>query len=105
RSASFPSGHATNLAAAAVVFASAFPRLFWVWVLVFGFLATSRVIVSAHYPSDVIAGFVVGGVCAVFWGAEIRLKTEGLRWVFRQQGGVRRALGGLRTALWRRWTG
>src|SRR5262249_52300710 len=54
--ASLPSGHATTAFAALVAFGVLFPRMrpiLWVYALL---IAASRVMVSAHYPSDVIAG-------------------------------------------------
>lgn len=63
--ASFPSGHATTAFAALVAFGLVFPRLrpfLWVYALL---IAASRVMVSAHYPSDVIAGAVCGAFGAI----------------------------------------
>ena len=67
--ASFPSGHATNLGAAAMALA-----LIWqdrrMFILGAGALvATTRVWVAAHYPSDVVAGFLLGCATALFFAA------------------------------------
>ncbi|HEY2532150.1 MAG TPA: phosphatase PAP2 family protein [Xanthobacteraceae bacterium] len=62
--ASMPSGHATNVAAAAVAIGAIWPRarsVMWLYALVIMF---SRVVVLAHHPSDVIAGALVGAVGA-----------------------------------------
>jgi membrane-associated phospholipid phosphatase len=74
--ASLPSGHSTTAFAAAVALGALFPRLrvaLWIYA---GIIAASRVILTAHYPSDVIAGAVVGGCAALMvrtWFASRRL--------------------------------
>jgi undecaprenyl-diphosphatase len=74
--ASFPSGHATTAFAALVAFGLVFPRtrpVLWLYALL---VAASRVIVSAHYPSDVIAGAAFGAFGALLvrdWFAARRL--------------------------------
>lgn len=58
--ASFPSGHATTLAAASFALALILPQ--WRWpILASGMaLAFTRVMVTAHFLSDVIAGVALG---------------------------------------------
>jgi undecaprenyl-diphosphatase len=74
--ASFPSGHSTTAFAALVAIGVIFPRLrpvLWVYALA---IAASRVMVSAHYSSDVIAGAAFGAFGAVLvrdWFAVRRL--------------------------------
>jgi membrane-associated phospholipid phosphatase len=74
--ASLPSGHATNVFAALIAIGLVWPRL-RVPVLIYALIiAASRIIVSAHYPSDVIAGALVGSVGAFLvrdWWAARRL--------------------------------
>lgn len=63
--ASFPSGHATTAVAAAVAFGVLWPRLrplLWSYAVL---IALSRVIITAHHPSDVLAGAVAGAVGAL----------------------------------------
>jgi hypothetical protein len=63
--ASMPSGHATTAFAVAVALGALWPRarpVLWLYALV---IAASRVIIAAHYPSDVIAGACVGGFGAI----------------------------------------
>ena len=62
--ASFPSGHATTAMAFGVALALLFPRLRWVFLCLGFWIATSRMFVGAHYPSDVLAGGLLGGVTA-----------------------------------------
>jgi membrane-associated phospholipid phosphatase len=63
--ASFPSGHATTAFAAAVAFGVLWPRLrplLWTYAIM---IALSRVIVTAHHPSDVLAGAIAGVIGAL----------------------------------------
>jgi undecaprenyl-diphosphatase len=74
--ASFPSGHATNVFATLVAVGLIFPRarpFLWIYALT---IAASRVIVSAHFTSDVIAGAAFGAFGAIVvrdWFAARRL--------------------------------
>jgi len=64
-SAAMPSGHALSAFAAATVLSATAPRLRWA---VFGLavtIALSRVYLGVHYPSDVLAGAVLGAVVGV----------------------------------------
>jgi len=64
--ASFPSGHATTVGAVTAIIALLFPGLRGV-ALIFGVaLASTRILVGAHYPSDVIAGLGFGMWFAYF---------------------------------------
>lgn len=63
--ASMPSGHATTAFAAAVAIGALWPRtrpLMWAYALV---IAVSRVVLTAHHPSDVLAGALVGALGAL----------------------------------------
>jgi membrane-associated phospholipid phosphatase len=74
--ASLPSGHSAAAFSALIAIGAIFPRarpVLWIYAVT---IAMSRVIVSAHYPSDVIAGAVVGVIGAIFvreWFAARRL--------------------------------
>jgi undecaprenyl-diphosphatase len=60
---SFPSSHAVNNFAGALILAYFIPRYKW-WFFAFAsIIAFSRVYVGVHYPSDVIGGSVIGLLC------------------------------------------
>ena len=63
--ASFPSGHAITAFACAVAVGYFVPRLRFALLALAALIAASRVIVGAHYPSDVIAGVAIGWLSAV----------------------------------------
>jgi undecaprenyl-diphosphatase len=63
--ASLPSGHATTAFAVVVAFGTLWPRartVLWIYALL---IAASRVALTAHYPSDVLAGAAMGVVGAL----------------------------------------
>ena len=74
--ASLPSGHTTTAFAALVAIGAIFPRaraFLWGYALL---IALSRIVVTAHYSSDVIAGAAVGAFGALWvrdWFAQRRL--------------------------------
>lgn len=63
--ASLPSGHATTAFSVLVAFGTLWPRGRTVLLLYALAISVSRVMVMAHYPSDVLAGAVVGTVGAL----------------------------------------
>jgi membrane-associated phospholipid phosphatase len=63
--ASLPSGHAVDAFAAAMAVGALWPRarpFMWSYAVI---IAVSRVVLTAHFPSDVMAGAVVGVVGAL----------------------------------------
>ena len=69
---SLPSGEATTAFAVAAALIVLFPRwqiAFWLFALV---MAASRVMVNAHYLSDIVAGAVVGSLTALVVAAQFR---------------------------------
>jgi membrane-associated phospholipid phosphatase len=64
--ASFPSGHATTAFAALIAISIVFPRaraVLWAYAVL---IAASRIVVDAHYTSDVIAGAACGTIGALW---------------------------------------
>jgi undecaprenyl-diphosphatase len=68
---SYPSGHATGAAAfwaaAAVLLVPRLGHRAWLLLVVPVVVALTRVLLGVHYPSDVLAGLVVGGCWAAAW--------------------------------------
>ncbi|HLL28815.1 MAG TPA: phosphatase PAP2 family protein [Xanthobacteraceae bacterium] len=63
-SESFPSGHTTIAFATAVVLGALFPRLRVPFFVIAVMVGLSRIALRAHYPSDALAGAIVGVVFA-----------------------------------------
>ncbi|WP_319532085.1 phosphatase PAP2 family protein [uncultured Cohaesibacter sp.] len=81
---SFPSGHSATAGAMAIIFILLFPRLKWLWLACAFWIGVSRVVVGAHYPSDVVAGLAYGASFAwllALWFANRRL-------LFRSEAGL-----------------
>jgi undecaprenyl-diphosphatase len=60
RYASFPSGHSGTAGSAAMGLALLFPRLRFPLLVLALWLTATRIFVVAHYPSDAIAGLMIG---------------------------------------------
>lgn len=83
---SFPSGHSTTLFTIAGAITCFFPRLRIMMLVFASFFAFSRVVIGAHYLSDIIVGGVFGYYVA-FWMRDWYVKKG---WVFIRQNGVYR---------------
>jgi membrane-associated phospholipid phosphatase len=59
---SFPSNHAANTAALAVFLQVLYPKSGWITWPIVTFVGFSRVFIGAHYVTDVLAGWMLGGV-------------------------------------------
>jgi len=63
--ASLPSGHTTTAFAVVAAFGSLWPRTRTILLIYALLIGASRIVVKAHYPTDVLAGALVGVVGAL----------------------------------------
>lgn len=77
---SLPSGHATTAFALAAVVGFLSPRWFYPALGLAAVIGLSRLTLGAHYPSDVVAGAIVGLIGAY----AIRLVFASRGWLFRR---------------------
>jgi undecaprenyl-diphosphatase len=57
---SFPSGHVRETALYSTIMAITLPRVRMLFIIFTLFIGLSRIYLGAHYPSDVIAGLIIG---------------------------------------------
>jgi len=77
QSPSFPSGHAARAVAGAIAGSRMLPGAGWVLWPVGAAVAISRVYIGVHWPTDVIAGAIIGLACVWFvLGGRLRARRE-----------------------------
>jgi len=60
---SFPSSHAANNAALALLFSVFYPCKKWIFISMALLVGFSRIYVGVHYPADVAGGLIIGVLC------------------------------------------
>lgn len=63
---SFPSGHALTACALAFAVSAVWPRAKGPMIAYAAIIIATRLVLLAHHPSDVVAGALVGIICAMF---------------------------------------
>jgi undecaprenyl-diphosphatase len=74
---SMPSNHAMNSSSVIAFLVVLYPALGWILWPFLGLIGLSRVYLGAHYVSDVLVGFVLGGMLG--GGAGYLIKTQVFR--------------------------
>ena len=77
RAPGFPSNHAVNTAGASVFLQMIYPRTGWITAPVVMLIGFNRIYVGAHYPSDVVGGWLLGVLDAWLFVAFLRAR----RWL------------------------
>jgi undecaprenyl-diphosphatase len=78
---SFPSGHSTTMGAVAMVLMLWFPKARLPVFLLCAFAAATRVAAGAHYPSDVVAGYALGLLWALFLARWLARRRTAFRFI------------------------
>ena len=81
---SFPSGHAITITALATALYVTYPPLWPIYAAAALLVAASRVIIEAHYLSDVIAGTYFGFVAA--WALAAAVRSKGIKLAIQPEG-------------------
>ena len=72
---SFPSGHAALVFVTAVILHRLYGKRLWVLYPLAFLIAFSRIYVGAHFPSDVLAGALIGIVVGLIFSKKVLWKS------------------------------
>ena len=73
----FPSSHATNISAVAVLFSFFYRKATPVFITIAFLVGLSRIYVGVHYPADVLFGFTVGtGISSLLIYGYLKLSAK-----------------------------
>lgn len=71
---SFPSGHVACTLAAAQALGRVYPSAKGSGMVATGVIALARMVKGAHWPMDILGGFLIGGMASAFVGALLKLQ-------------------------------
>jgi hypothetical protein len=79
---SFPSAHAANWFSATMILFIYYRRTIWVMLPFAALVGLSRIYNGVHYPSDVLAGMIIGSAygLGIVWALDVVWKSIGPRW-------------------------
>jgi undecaprenyl-diphosphatase len=91
-SLSFPSGHAVAAFSSACILIRKVPKLAWFFLILAVLISFSRIYVGMHYPSDILAGALIGlafGILLLKLEGKIFLQIDEWREKLRQRNASR----------------
>jgi lipid A 4'-phosphatase len=77
---SFPSGHTSTIIAITIIMALAIPKLKYFFYFFSYLIALSRVVVGAHFLTDVVGGMIIAIAVYKFFDYFIKIKYPNIHW-------------------------
>ena len=75
----FPSNHAFNNFAAAIFIYKFYPNLKWALFITALLISISRIYLGLHYPSDVLAGAILGSISGYYFALLVQWIVKSLK--------------------------